>query len=178
MTTLREAAQQALKALELTSEKRDPMRIAAITALRAALAQPEHNHDCALLQIPSRECDCGAETAPEPVQHAHKWFRTGSMEPGQMRCIHCGMWGHNTSDKPLYTAPPQQPAPEPMACETEGDCTHMPWCKIRRKCQKMTQPAPPQRNPLTDEEIYRICNAHWSLRQLARAIERAHGIGR
>ena len=36
--------------------------------------------------------------------------------------------------------------------------------------------APPQRKPLTEEEIGRICDAHWSLRQLARAIERAHGI--
>ena len=37
--------------------------------------------------------------------------------------------------------------------------------------------APPQRKPLTEEEIRRICDAHWSLRQLARAVERAHGIG-
>ena len=97
-----------------------------------------------------------------------------------MRCIHCGMWGHNTSDKPLYTAPPQQPAPEPVACETEGDCTHMPWCKIRRKCQKMTQPAPPQRKPLTDEEIMEMYSEPRSdaeMIEFARAIERAHGIG-
>ena len=37
--------------------------------------------------------------------------------------------------------------------------------------------APPQRKPLTEEEIRRICDAHWSLRQLVRAVERAHGIG-
>ncbi len=37
--------------------------------------------------------------------------------------------------------------------------------------------APPQRKPLTKEEIGRICDAHWCLRQLARAVERAHGIG-
>jgi len=28
----------------------------------------------------------------EPVAHRHEWFRTGAMEPGQMRCIECGEW--------------------------------------------------------------------------------------
>ncbi len=29
----------------------------------------------------------------EQVAHRHRWFRTGAMEPGQMRCIECGEWG-------------------------------------------------------------------------------------
>ena len=33
---------------------------------------------------------------PVPVQHAHQWFRTGEMKPGQMRCIACGKWGQET----------------------------------------------------------------------------------
>ena len=27
------------------------------------------------------------------MAHRHEWFRTGAMEPGQMRCIECGEWG-------------------------------------------------------------------------------------
>ena len=40
-----------------------------VTNLRAALAEPV-----------------------EPVKHKHQWFSTGAMEPGEMRCIHCGAW--------------------------------------------------------------------------------------
>ena len=37
--------------------------------------------------------------------------------------------------------------------------------------------APPQRRPLTEEEIGRFCDeVYWSPRQLVRAVERAHGI--
>lgn len=28
-----------------------------------------------------------------PLTHQHQWFRTGAMEPDQMRCIECGAWG-------------------------------------------------------------------------------------
>ena len=41
MTDLRKAAQQALEALEQTILRHDPMRLAAIDALRAALAESE-----------------------------------------------------------------------------------------------------------------------------------------
>lgn len=34
--------------------------------------------------------------ADEPVRHRHEWFRTGAMEPGQMRCINCGAWARET----------------------------------------------------------------------------------
>lgn len=30
----------------------------------------------------------------EPVKHVHEWFRLGTMEPGQCRCIHCGLWNY------------------------------------------------------------------------------------
>ena len=33
-----------------------------------------------------------------------------------------------------------------------------------------------ERKPLSEYEIRRIADTHWSLRQLARAVERAHGI--
>ena len=35
----------------------------------------------------------------EPVAHRHEWFRTGAMEPGQMRCIGCGEWSRETERK-------------------------------------------------------------------------------
>ena len=89
MTTLREAAQQALEALELTSEKRDPMRVAAITALRAALAQPEQ----------------------EPVPVAWRYKDTARIcNNSDGRMIAPPGW------VPLYTAPPQRnPLDDAMA---------------------------------------------------------------
>jgi hypothetical protein len=38
----------------------------------------------------------------EPVTHLHEWFSTGAMGPGEMRCIHCGVWGNDAS----LTTPP------------------------------------------------------------------------
>ena len=40
----------------------------------------------------------------------------------------------------------------------------------------MLHTAPPQRQPLTEEEIMHIGMTHQSLRQVVRAVERAHGI--
>ena len=79
MSALREAAQQALEALyeETAWFGPTPKGAAAITALRAALAQ---------------------EQDPEPVPHQHEWFRVGGWEPGRIRCIHCGKWGKETFD--------------------------------------------------------------------------------
>lgn len=33
----------------------------------------------------------------EPVACKHEWFRTGAMQPGECRCIHCGKWGNTQS---------------------------------------------------------------------------------
>ena len=30
------------------------------------------------------------------VPHVHKWFRTGEMTQGLIRCIECGLWGEET----------------------------------------------------------------------------------
>jgi hypothetical protein len=38
------------------------------------------------------------QAEPVPVAHTHQWFSTGAMEPGQMRCIHCGVWGTTTTN--------------------------------------------------------------------------------
>lgn len=117
MTTLREAAQQALEALEEYQSKGAPFLACdgAIAALRAALAQQD-------------------ESAQEPVQ-----------EPEGLDWRYTARIGYVV--KP-YTAPPQ-------------------------------------RKPLTDDEIFAIENdipddvvsdRHWTI-WYARAIERAHGIG-
>lgn len=77
MNKLREAAQMALEALETLEgvgtviewDRHWKHCHVAITALRAALAQPE----------------------PDPT-HAHEWFKTGAMSVDEMRCIQCGEW--------------------------------------------------------------------------------------
>lgn len=35
---------------------------------------------------------------PVALKHRHEWFSTGGMEPGQFRCIHCGVWGQEQTD--------------------------------------------------------------------------------
>ena len=67
---LRAAAQQAVEAWQTSSygqPSHQKAMVLAMTALRGALADRQHNPGCALLQIPARECDCGAEPVQEPV---------------------------------------------------------------------------------------------------------------
>jgi hypothetical protein len=79
MTTDREVMQQALDALEAGPDV-DPIFAGETeAALRARLAEPE-------------TCKPALQVEAEPVAHRHEWFRTGAMEPGQMRCIECGEW--------------------------------------------------------------------------------------
>lgn len=63
-----------------------PQVESAITALRSAL-------------MADLRAAMAQEQEPEPIKHEHQWFRTGGMEPGQMRCIHCGKWGKETFDE-------------------------------------------------------------------------------
>ena len=92
---------------------------AAMAALRAALAQqaepvPTHRINswgfcgvCRHDRIPGegcarQECPDSPQQAepvkPVALKHRHEWFRTGGMEPGQFRCIHCGVWGQEQPD--------------------------------------------------------------------------------
>ena len=94
MTTLREAAQQALEALQ-SNKANWPEKTNAITALRAALAQQAESvdTDCHTQGICQRSgYGIGQQAEPVELKHRHEWFRTGGMEPGQFRCIHCGAW--------------------------------------------------------------------------------------
>ena len=62
-------------------------------------------------------------------------------------------------------------------------CNHPLYAATKcRVCGRVTEPTPPQRKPLTDEEIDHAANniltddpVQW-WRKLARAVERAHGI--
>jgi len=86
----------------------------------------------------------------------------------------------------------EQPAQqEPVACPDGRQCKHGAWC-TETYCQEHCEfRAPPQRKPLTDEEIWDEVKAAdldwqtgWSLDEdasnryitFARAIEAAHGI--
>ena len=137
-----------------------------ITTIKEALAQPE----------------------PVKISHKHEWFRTGEMKIGQMRCISCGTWGQEETP---------QPEQEPVALKVyrgelcyksqEDDQSFGMWCPVT---QDLPFPegtkfytTPPQRKPLTDEEIAEFAermeasdptDSFW--RDLARAIEAAHGI--
>jgi hypothetical protein len=97
---------QALEALESVQDHRpNDETNSAIRTLRAALAEP------VLIPAPGYCKHCKqytieeplpAEPVQEPVAHKHEWFSTGAMEPGQMRCIHCGKWGHEVDNSPPH----------------------------------------------------------------------------
>jgi hypothetical protein len=84
MKTDREVMQQALERLALYHAALAGEAAQAL-ALRARLAEPETCKPA--LQVEE----------VEPVAHRHEWFRTGAMEPGQMRCIECGEWSRETA---------------------------------------------------------------------------------
>ena len=149
MNDLRAAAQQALEALKMHVPQylRD-RGYPPITALKDALAEPV-----------------------EPVAHKHEWFSTGAMKPGQMRCIHCGVWNHEI--------PPQRPA-EPVAYSV-GRTLH--WHEGRGVSDAQLFAAPPQRKPLAEWQINDLMadidpedRDSWSFRQGVYAAEKHHGV--
>jgi hypothetical protein len=173
MTDLRQAAQQALKALETADEVGFwELQKTAITALRTALAQPEQ----------------------EPVAHYHPhngfyWAKPTKISAPTIVSV---------PRMPLYTTPPAA-KPEPMRLYVEDFARRCGWGKdsgegafeyVQRKsyAQGLEDAAAPaaQRKPLTGGEIYTayITAANQTLRPqderiafaFARAIEAAHGI--
>jgi hypothetical protein len=109
MITLREAAMAVIEQLKHGwVSASDEVAL----GLCAALEQPEHSPDCALLQIPSRDCDCQPEQEPD-------WDEIRCGGPGcDLKCC--------------------QPVNEPVAvceyCEKERPVTHPP----RREWQGLT----------------------------------------
>ena len=160
MTTLREAAQQALEALlddclvqvgPHSWERRSDL---AITALRAALAEPPTNQ-CGETCERAKLCAVCARGLAEPAQEPVAW---GVFE------------GENLHD--FFTL--------------REDAAQMAGYKGSHAVVAPLYAAPPQRKPLTDEEIDRITDAQWASnnhkpiyaahRAYARAVEAAHGI--
>ena len=74
-----------------------------------------------------------------------------------------------------------KPEQEPVACPDGKQCKHGAWC-TETYCQEHCEfRAPPQRKPLTDEEIAKIAEKYtepllFRVKDFARAIEAAHGI--
>jgi hypothetical protein len=67
---------------------------------------------------------------PAPLTCKHEWFRTGAMEPGECRCINCGMWNTTTPPVPqpvpvkTYSGGKPWPVqPVPHECQTEAEKT-------------------------------------------------------
>jgi hypothetical protein len=182
MNDLRTAAQQALEALDAFSwEQVDAARI----ALRAALAQPvpkpvAHNPDPYHLSRILHELAGSASMCWEHVDCAGTFQSTQAAEFVAAAIAEIR--------QRMNDATPQQPAPEPVA---------QPYCYVYeydgvfglhrefypreyngRKPDR-TVPlfaAPPQRKPLTEEEIEHIGMTHQSLRQVVRAVKQAHEI--
>ena len=165
MTTLREAAQQALEALE--SAEVDPHSsdavYKAITALRAALAEPEP-YDQTALEL----CEvCGWRT----------------LIPGDC-CLNCERkhpLGQASTDVPVtvYVVKKVEPVQEPVAYSV-GRTLHWHEGKGVNDAQ-LYLAAPPQRKPLTEEEIHdcfqqRNKDKATERRLITRAVETAHGI--
>jgi hypothetical protein len=81
--------------------------------------------------------------------------------------------GEKLMAEPIAESEIYKPQQEPVACgydETTGNCTNSPCCYT----------SPPQRKPLTDEQIEDLYFDKFSMGELkafARAIEAAHGIG-
>jgi hypothetical protein len=145
MTALREAAQQALEALEAMNPypaSREDQRAGALAALRAALAQQD-----------------------EPV--AWSGYDLDGMVEAFSRVIEA----HHSSKHPFHN---------PIDMDAKMALRILRGFIPAMKAY--AAPPPPQRLPLTDEEIDKIfkhlCNTVGaSYKTMTRAIERAHGIG-
>jgi len=159
MNKQREAMQFALETLEDIFGK-IKIDVTAINMLREALAEQEQ----------------------KPVA----WMYHGILHNGTLHDRPTLIWRPQYMDAmsakmgakatPLYTAPPQQAEPvEPVFEVGFG------WLDDATKYPKGTKlyTAPPQRKSLTDEEIdnLELPPNGCTIRELVRAIERAHGIG-
>ncbi len=204
MTTIREAAQQALEALEDHAKQYPHMQkgytVDAITALRAALAQQDEpcptqrkpvvsvdelaNH----IRVVDGNHSLGAGALAEKIVEflIERGISKESCDAGPRAAL--AQQDEATGKSFLQVAPVQ----EPVALETVyGTIIHWDEGGGKRSRRELARrivdlyTTPPQRKPLTEEEI----DAEWReldgevspmfmrvLRKFARAVERAHGI--
>ena len=156
--TQRAAAERLADELQrFDGAERESLRDEAAALLRELLAEPVINQQMT------------TELA-EPVQEPVGWLHdeTGDFEPS-----HKPWMDDDEEWVPLYAAPQQ-----PMRCpEDGGACGAGGYCR----------PEPQQRKPLSDEQVRQIvvdASTSWAFKRdgstsmrIARAIERAHGIG-
>ena len=203
MTTLREAAQQALEAWDGGDIEWFKRAYTVMENLRAALAQQQANppgcDHCNHPLYAATKCRvCGRVTEwAEPVEPV-AWVYTGIKQDGTEHGPHL-VWKPEYMDAmsaskgakatPLYTAPPQQA--EPNAEYERGFIDGMQkqaQSSVDRAVNRMAEPVqePPQRKPLTQEQLYALYDEHATHQEegpamsgwfdFARAVERAHGI--
>ena len=80
-------------------------------------------------------------------------------------------------DSPQQAEPVQEPAYKVKVAGRWHDTEPLAPAFSLPDGEHLLYTAPPQRKPLTEEEIGRFCDeVYWSPRQLVRAVERAHGI--
>lgn len=202
MKDLRQAAQQAFEALEVELEGYDgpvPHIDTAITALRAALA--EHDR---LAGIEAIEKDAGihvsqqAEPEQEPIQtdeedtmskkcKAYSKSKLGLSPPDNRKSFYAG-W--DAALRSALTEPEQKPVAWRVQ-RSDGQyelyflkaaAERAAECYIKRPPVEPLYTAPTPRKPLTEDEIAEASAGvlglpHEIKVELARAIERAHGIG-
>jgi hypothetical protein len=203
MTNLRTAAQQALEALEygqhtlkqVSENQWESRGELAMHALRAALAEPvqEGCDHCNQPLYAAVKCRvCGRVTQAEPVHEPVASLMT-NVQSGDVEVV----WNDDGFDRemwhetPLYPAPPQR-KPKPVALDwlhkwanqDDGE-PETQWHEGYEAARRVVQihlTAPPQRKPLTEEEIQQcfkeagitIKGQHWT--NAVRNVERAHGI--
>jgi hypothetical protein len=135
---------------------------------------PLYLNDAVAPRVEPRASESGAgfESLPaspnaeqsQPVACKHEWFSTGAMEPGQMRCIHCGKWGDEVD-----AAPPQRQPVAWLYPGSETEAKHVCLDEDIFEEQKSNciplYTAPPPRQPLTDEQCDSIAFAldDWAL---------------
>ena len=167
MSDLRTAAQQALEALEYAQQDRECPSTTrqAIAALRAALtqqAEPVQDQRCRAEPRSDGDFVCDCKIGECPGRSAALAQQDEPVEPVA--------WNWMLDGQPYgqayYGRPPDADIAERAA--TAGRTVRLLY----------TAPPPPQRTmvPLTEEEIMHIGMTHQSLRQVVRAVERAHGI--
>ena len=184
-----DAMKQALEALEYihteTTEDEDELIHAAITALRLAIEQADRIQRAEEAFAAASDGMKGEQAErQEPVVNIELSRRMAAVKVSNF-------YGSIIKDAEKeierlhglvlqHIAPPRQEKQEPVCDKDPRGCWNV-RCQLGKVCKNT---APPQRQPLTDEEIgllttgdgWSHCDTH-ALALFARAIERAHGIG-
>jgi len=175
----KEVLKLALEALDYASYKTEPegdlncncLICQATVAVKEALAQPEQEQERCVGCEACIDTACGRDECPKGWPKA--------VQPEQEPVASCN--GMPAYEGPLSKTQRKEPEQEPVAVVDSTISGHIDWlCTFFPKQGTKLYTTPPQRKPLTDEEIGAILegvNAYGTrLYTFARAIEAAHGI--